>query len=1576
MKIFDLKRVMSICVMVAIISGTLSCIGITTVAAATYERTNPATFSSVSESWNENYLYGVKPDVKKSDGSVLSAFTSGGSLPESNITDGTSAVALYEADAGTTLTFDMGKEVTINRFYMFTWNNRSIKSYELYVANSLSSLYSDSNRILEGSNKNGYTSVHESYKFTAGFPKGRYLGIKILITGVGTGYDNYTGISEIAAFGAEDKGYVYNCTNPSSFSDFGVDWTQSLLCGITPEVKDNSGKKVGAFTDWGQSASNITDTTNLPALWKLDNGSTLTFELNNSAVIDKICTASINNYSVKRYEVYVSEKLEDLYDDQKKVYTGTNLSGANSINELITFTGTEKPSGKFIGFRIIQVGYSYSGNPYTGFREIAVFGDSENDSYNCVKSNPTPFSSINENWSQNLLYNKTPISAKLPDGKDMQAFTEWGHPVSNITDGTTAPSLWKATNDSYIAFDIGFTCKIDRIYMFTATNYSIKSYDIYVSEDKDKLFDSKSYILSGSNLNGTMPCNERDVFTGTKKPTGRYIGIKIKETGYTYSSNPYTAVGEFAVFGEASVPEHSVQTGVNVTSLPTKKIYQIGESLDIKGMSVSADYNGIPVLLKEGDYAISGFDSSSAGTKKVTITNNGFKDEFTIRVVAWNFSTTSFTSFSSVDKDWTKSLTYKKMPDTRHSDGTQLLPNTSWGYAATNITDGTTNFSMWRAQNGDTLTFDLEAVYCVDEIYMVTKPEYAIKDFEIYISDKKATLYNDINFAGEGHNIINGNAIHQKISYTGNKPTGRFVGIKIVTVGYSYADNPYSIITEFGVFGEKKSDADMSFKLIAQDSEITQDYVDSLGENLLANKKFSVVGKTGTGLKTVASTNVPGIYNGKALTDGSISAGDNGSDLVRVYFENTSEFPCKITYDMRQGVNIDKILVYGHNSKSVNYQLSAYKIYLSNNKADLYEEKNLVIDRSNIGTWMKDAESSEIAGIAQVYQSNGKVCDRYIGITVEAPNSGISYADVRMILREIGVYGTLDPGEPTNLLANTIMNAYQNNQKLSSEKFTDEMRHIITDNISSADNGIQIGTDFPLDFVFDLGGGKTIDSFLLGCGSDDMSSLICGFKVYAAQTEDEIWSENSLIYTYSRSSQDTQSIIRYQLPETSSYQYIRFCITKGGIDGSCKLSEISAIGYSWQKNEMENILYQASNSDIIAFIENNETKTIFETDTFADRNNNQKGDLTSALTDDERGGTNVSLYGAKPDTETLNLQIDLQDTCLIRNITVSGISHQSLYNSSKMALYISNSTEELWGSEAKAISVGTDSSRSGTLNFDFSETQGRYLRLSVLEGADQSVCIGSQLAVLSEITVDGVRYNTGIDSTNMPSFVDSNTGIKVDILPLSYRDVYSNVKSMQIIKKDPNVEQKKYLNKFNLIVYNDACYEIRLFDAYGNVVNDLGGRSLKISFPVDSTLENKLIYVGKVLQNKVIAKTAEYSPGYVVFIADDNTGDMNFAILTSGKYLDLTNSSNNGLNGNVYETPSTNTPTDTVENIPNDNDEQQDASRTSKRIVKRIVTKVVDLTWLWITITVVSVTGIGVAVFVVIRKRKKSQSKN
>lgn len=123
------------------------------------------------------------------------------------------------------------------------------------------------------------------------------------------------------------------------------------------------------------------------------------------------------------------------------------------------------------------------------------------------------------------------------------------------------------------------------------------------------------YDQYGGNQEGIVVNLGQTVFEapGTQSLKFQIIGKNEKSKGYQLALN-----GIRLTLLEKMEPEI---TGISIETLPYRTVYEIGEELDLSGMAVVASRsNAEPVSLAPEEYTVSGFDSSEAGEKTVTIT--------------------------------------------------------------------------------------------------------------------------------------------------------------------------------------------------------------------------------------------------------------------------------------------------------------------------------------------------------------------------------------------------------------------------------------------------------------------------------------------------------------------------------------------------------------------------------------------------------------------------------------------------------------------------------------------------------------------------------------------------------------------------------------------------------------------------------------------------------------------------------------------------------------------------------------------------------------------------------------------
>lgn len=77
----------------------------------------------------------------------------------------------------------------------------------------------------------------------------------------------------------------------------------------------------------------------------------------------------------------------------------------------------------------------------------------------------------------------------------------------------------------------------------------------------------------------------------------------------------------------------AIPTSIEIISPPSKTVYEIGDNLNLSGLNVAAKYpDNKTIVLETNEFTITGFSSSTAGTKTVTVEYLGKTASFTVTV--------------------------------------------------------------------------------------------------------------------------------------------------------------------------------------------------------------------------------------------------------------------------------------------------------------------------------------------------------------------------------------------------------------------------------------------------------------------------------------------------------------------------------------------------------------------------------------------------------------------------------------------------------------------------------------------------------------------------------------------------------------------------------------------------------------------------------------------------------------------------------------------------------------------------------------------------------------------------------
>lgn len=176
-------------------------------------------------------------------------------------------------------------------------------------------------------------------------------------------------------------------------------------------------------------------------------------------------------------------------------------------------------------------------------------------------------------------------------------------------------------------YELSVTCDIPA----TITSISLASAPEKTEYLVGETIDVNGLSVEAAYSDGTKKTVEGYSITGFDSSTAGTKTVTI-----TYTENGVTCTCTFDV--TVSEPAPAVELlGIAYVTLPDKTSYKVGESFNKSGLVVSAQYSdGSSKVVT--DYRISGFDSSTAGTKTVTVsyTENGITKtcKFNVNVVA------------------------------------------------------------------------------------------------------------------------------------------------------------------------------------------------------------------------------------------------------------------------------------------------------------------------------------------------------------------------------------------------------------------------------------------------------------------------------------------------------------------------------------------------------------------------------------------------------------------------------------------------------------------------------------------------------------------------------------------------------------------------------------------------------------------------------------------------------------------------------------------------------------------------------------------------------------------------------
>lgn len=1338
----------------------------------------------------------------------------------------------------TDLTYSFAKKSTVHEVWIYhaikTSNGTDKKdlitrAYQIYLSDSIDTLYTADSLVYTGNNTDAYGM--QKIKFTQAYTNKQFIGVRFLVPAKDKDVAGaaVARIHELAAFGTttlpEYDVETANFNRADVVAELKSD--DNLLYNREfKEAKANKNGQVAAlfsgdktsFTDANLLHKDLTGAKNLyfdDSANPLNTSpylvtkyySYITYQLEDTSDIDEIWVygCDTNKYSIYAYQVFLSYTEENLYTAESLVATYENTG--NKSSQKIKFKESIEKK-QYFGIRfLMSVDPSITNDPagvpvndrYIRFAELAVFGEAKPELVKVTEDNYSRVTSDSAlTTTNNLIYNREyntviqydngknsskDAAAKLANDKkgytdgDVSANVQLDGQIYYNSDGTpknTAPY----SNPKYytcVTYFLGGKSTVNEVWVYNChlADLTTYVYQIYLSDSRDELYNSENHIYTYTNTNHTT----RQKFEFPKTYKGTYFGIKILlATAGTTSSYPtigshYARLTQLAVFGTVNeVTEEDTSEFVFKEPDYIGDLYKKYKRNLVKGYTPKLYYN------------------AGAG-EKVADKPNG---------------TSNITNENVTDQFFCGQPRFA-----------ELVGSTVKYYD-----DGTERYFK--------LSFNLRTSCEISHILFVncTTEELRTLDYEIYLSDSADTLFNSDkrvkHYQNTALDLVN------NIEFSEAK-TAQYVGFKIIyptskskvphlnDEDQLVDDVVYTRINEIAIFGDY-TDPDFEFPpSYAIDPYMTNEQLAALGDSIVAGQMASCR-FTGTPLPK-------GFYSNKEVqfTDGDITTHvDVNNVTTATYKLNTDDGSqwIDIIYDWNEvKYDITGFLFAGCYPKwddSKQYYTGHYQVSIADDLDDLFLPETIVFE------YIWDGETYERGHLVNFDSAKRGA---YFAIRILNPVSGAE-SSIGARVAEIAVYGEKAniPVLPTNLATNMPVEAYTENSNgeltaVSTKALTASEIKNLTD--GDKNTSASFKADGTVQLIYNLCNDAVVDTFRL-------TSNAKKYKVYAASDMNDIWSEDSLVYTYNGKGTNGKT-----LTKGKNVRYVRFEISNFG--NELKISEIECIG-----GDNQLLKYKKLSRNFDA----NKQITLSEYDP---ESKSQKyiltqysGKLTTLF--DSGYKTPTGIWGGTNDEVYLDFILNLDD---VRNIDKIALSFPQVlpgYSPTKLKIYTSEELGEFEDGEFDLSATASYDGKPilGTKTFTFAPRLARTILVRFICGdTDYDPYLNNQMTIaITEVEVSGTAVKgtqKDKDNKTLLTFKDKKTGITVDIQKYDDNDIFTKAYKLKVEKVDATTAQKKALTEYGSFkIIGNSVYKVTLVDVQGNPLTSAGGREVIITFPCDT----------------------------------------------------------------------------------------------------------------------------------------------
>ena len=1190
--------------------------------------------------------------VFQKDGSSTNTSAYGGGTNKKVFTDGDLATSqqlngkiYYNADGTpkntepytdpqhyTDVTYSFSDNANVKEIWVYHHTNNELVGYvyQLYLSDDLDTLYDAESLVTTYTNT--AKESYQKFKFSETIENKKYFGIRYLVaTPTNTISGAFARITELAVIGEyaplsneiiETKDYTKSDTVSYKLKTPG-----NLLYGRNYEAvyQNNNGEDTSAaasaqiknspnvLTDGNTSTDTFfpgriyyNEKTNAPnntdPFEDCKYYTDLTYSFAEKSDVSSIwiynhATEELTNYV---YELYLSDSKDTLYTETNRVikFVNKNQDGFQSFSFRSPYTDK-----KYFGIRVLMPTKEFSSSgSVVRMSELAVMGTSSLPEATVTTGTHQSTDAVAElKGEANILLGKEPISVlqnnngatnktavsasdkpKFTDGELSSVGLANGaiYYKDNATPRNTAPYL---SPDYYtdLAYSLEGLAEVSEIWVYNHHNAHLATYayQLFLSDSEEGLFTNASLVATYENTNDST--NQKFVFDEKQKGK-RYFGIRFLNPVPVDSSyldgTRYVRLTELAVMGESKKEVVRVNSD-NYTQKANDPELQTESNL-----LFNRKHNQI-VQFNNGDYSGTVGAETDLKEKPLAITDGSTDDS--IRLL--------------------NQIYY-------NSDGTpkNVEPYTDPKYYTT-------------------LTYFLGGSSTVNEvwIYHHNNPELATKAYQLYMSDSRASLYDESSLIATY--INENNNTRQKFTFPEALTGKQYVGIKFLVsapITESYPVNSlYLRIAQLAVFGTVDTITDEDKTVFDPEKEFYDALYRKYDRNLISGKTAQIYSFDGIKQTQISPEKVSALTDGdnaNAFFTGNPRFGEYaGADKI-YYYDNGIDRYLKIQYNMGTLCDVGAILMVHHSNEL--FRTYSYEIYLSESKENLWDEKNKIEDHVN-----SKFEQKELFEYDEAKQG------KYVGFKIKFPTSKEAEitAETNLLyvrLNEIAVFGNYtDPNyvEPpshaigemndedlrklgTSLISGMKPTIRFNGTPMTKSHYGNkEMQFVdgimnphadVTSPTSGTGKLITTDGSDKLDIIYDFNDVKYDFTGFLFAGISNVAStqyFTGWYQVYIAEDYDDLFTPESMAFEYNWEGErfERGHYVTFDKIKRGAFFAIRILNPVSGAEEyiAPRISEIAA--YGGKANIIVKPTNLASNMPIEAYTENKkgELKEISET---------------------------------------------------------------------------------------------------------------------------------------------------------------------------------------------------------------------------------------------------------------------------------------------------------------------------------------------------------------------------------------------